>query len=181
MYRVRYNGFTLIELLAVMSIIGVLSSIVLTTVNTARMEARDANRKSTLAEIQKGLELYYSDHGYYPSGRVYSAWDTRPDMTPYWCFVGNRGCGDSLHPILDLVSAGYMKPPPEDPLNIQGGNWLDQSGIPDRSSGWSYLYCSNYDRPGGCPGDNQHYWLGTNLETSPSTPNLYGNYNLNSQ
>ena len=178
----RSKGFTLIEILAVMAIISVLSTVVLGAVTSVRLKARDGNRKATLVEIQKGLELYYSDHGYYPSGRGYSAWDARSDATPYWCFEGNRGCDDGYTlngPIKALVDGGYMKPPPEDPINLQGDNWLDQTIDPTRTTGWSYLYCSNYDRPSGCPRDNQHYWLGVNLESLPPTSDLYGNYKFN--
>ncbi len=77
------SGFTLIELLVVISIIGLLSSIVLTSVNSARAKARDARRKSDLHTIQLALELYYDKYGTYkwqgPDGMVAVAggWDTR--------------------------------------------------------------------------------------------------------
>lgn len=63
----RKKGFTLIELLVVISIISLLSSIVLASLNTARSKARDAQRQSDLAQIQNALELYYDKYGYYPS------------------------------------------------------------------------------------------------------------------
>jgi prepilin-type N-terminal cleavage/methylation domain-containing protein len=64
----RYkHGFTLIELLVVIAIIGLLSSVVFASLNTARGKARDARRKADLAELQKGLELYYDTYGGYPS------------------------------------------------------------------------------------------------------------------
>jgi prepilin-type N-terminal cleavage/methylation domain-containing protein len=52
------NGFTLIELLVVISIISLLSSVVLTSVNGARAKARDARRIADLKEMQKALEFY---------------------------------------------------------------------------------------------------------------------------
>ncbi|MBY0472743.1 type II secretion system GspH family protein [Patescibacteria group bacterium] len=64
----KARGFTLIELLVVISIIGLLASIVLTSLNSARAKARDATRLVTLKELQKALELYASDHnGLYPA------------------------------------------------------------------------------------------------------------------
>lgn len=59
-------GFTLIELLVVISIIGLLSSIVLTSVNSARAKARDARRATDIKQIQTALEFYYNDRGSYP-------------------------------------------------------------------------------------------------------------------
>jgi type II secretion system protein G len=64
--RTDQKGFTLIELLVVVAIIGMLASIVLASLNTARQKGRDARRVSDLREIQTALELYYSDHTAYP-------------------------------------------------------------------------------------------------------------------
>src|SRR5680860_400779 len=60
------RGFTLIELLVVIAIIGLLSSIVLASLNSARVKARDANRYSDLWNVKLALEMYYDDHGSYP-------------------------------------------------------------------------------------------------------------------
>jgi prepilin-type N-terminal cleavage/methylation domain-containing protein len=64
---IRSRGFTLIELLVVIAIIGLLSSVVLASLNTARAKANDAKRLADMRTIQTGLELYASDHnGLYP-------------------------------------------------------------------------------------------------------------------
>jgi type II secretion system protein G len=60
------KGFTLIELLVVIAIIGLLSSIVLASLNTARAKARDARRVSDLKQMQVALELYHLTNGSYP-------------------------------------------------------------------------------------------------------------------
>lgn len=62
------RGFTLVELLVVLAIIALLSSIVLTSLNAARVKARDATRKSQTVEFEKALELYYARNGNYPCG-----------------------------------------------------------------------------------------------------------------
>ena len=53
------TGFTLIELLVVIAIIGVLASIVLASLNSARQKSRDARRIADIKQIQLALELYY--------------------------------------------------------------------------------------------------------------------------
>jgi prepilin-type N-terminal cleavage/methylation domain-containing protein len=60
------RGFTLIELLVVIAIIGVLSSVVLASLNTARAKGYDARRFSDLRNVQTAVENYFSDHGAYP-------------------------------------------------------------------------------------------------------------------
>ena len=57
----KQRGFTLIELLVVIAIIGVLSAVVLASLNTARSKGSDAAIKSNLATIQTQAELYYGD------------------------------------------------------------------------------------------------------------------------
>lgn len=58
------RGFTLIELLIVIAIIGILSSVVLSSVSAARVQAYDAKVKSQLSNIRAAAELYFSAHGY---------------------------------------------------------------------------------------------------------------------
>ena len=60
------KGFTLIELLVVVAIIGLLSSVVLTSLNSARVKGRDAQRVQSIGQLKNALELFYNDKGYYP-------------------------------------------------------------------------------------------------------------------
>lgn len=63
----KTKGFTLIELLVVISMVGLLSSVVLSSLNNARVKARDAKKIETLKQIQTAIELYAADHdGQYP-------------------------------------------------------------------------------------------------------------------
>lgn len=59
----RERGFTLIELLVVIAIIGILSSVVLASLNGARKKGRDARRISDVKQIQLALEMYYDANG----------------------------------------------------------------------------------------------------------------------
>src|SRR5437868_5458773 len=106
------RGFTLIELLVVIAIIGVLSSVVLASLNSARSKGNDAKRVQSLRQVQTALELYANDHnGQYPNSggnwnSTCSAWTvtTQANEVP------------------GLVAGGYISQLPQDPdVNI-GGN-----------------------------------------------------------
>jgi prepilin-type N-terminal cleavage/methylation domain-containing protein len=57
----KSKGFTLIELLVVIAIIGILSSVVLASLNTARNKGADAALKANLTNIRAQAELVYDD------------------------------------------------------------------------------------------------------------------------
>lgn len=59
----RQQGFTLIELLVVIAIIGILSSVVLASLTTARTRGTAASIQSELASARSQAELYYSTIG----------------------------------------------------------------------------------------------------------------------
>lgn len=61
------KGFTLIELLVVIAIIGLLSTLAVVALSSAREKARDSKRLSDLKQIQTALELYYTDNNVYPT------------------------------------------------------------------------------------------------------------------
>jgi prepilin-type N-terminal cleavage/methylation domain-containing protein len=62
----KFNkGFTLIELLVVIAIIGILSSVVLASLNTARGKGADAAAKEDLNNMRAQAELTYDTKGDY--------------------------------------------------------------------------------------------------------------------
>ncbi|MCK5059856.1 MAG: type II secretion system protein [Candidatus Pacebacteria bacterium] len=111
------KGFTLIELLVVISIIGLLGSIVLSTLNTARQKSRDAKRKSDIKQLERALAFNYDKYGAY----------TQPEN--FWgdCSTGGTtgapgGCGsagdwDANSDLRDLIADGFISALPKDPLN----------------------------------------------------------------
>ncbi len=98
------RAFTLIELLVVIAIIGLLSSVVLASLNTAREKARDAKRKSDMHTVVQALSIYALDHGRYPDSVT----------------TGAAACGGisyCLAPVVEtyLVPDGYIPQAPADP------------------------------------------------------------------
>jgi prepilin-type N-terminal cleavage/methylation domain-containing protein len=62
------RGFSLVEILIVVSIIGVLASIVMPAMDSAREKALLAATLTELGSIKTAIELLYDDTGYYPNG-----------------------------------------------------------------------------------------------------------------
>ena len=139
------KGFTLIELLVVIAIIGILSSVVLASLSTARQKSRDAKRVSDIGQIQLGLELFFDANQSYPS------------TTPA---CGGAVCTTTANveaSVSALTSAGYL---PQSPVPPAGGTpsiYLYRGLV---SAGTECIAvataCTNY-------------WLGTILERADNT------------
>ncbi|MEK7604310.1 MAG: type II secretion system protein [Patescibacteria group bacterium] len=58
----RSRGFTLIELLVVIAIIGILSAVVLASLNSARAKGSDAGVKSNLSSVESQAAIFASNN-----------------------------------------------------------------------------------------------------------------------
>jgi type II secretion system protein G len=100
----KKKGFTLIELLVVIAIIGILSSIVIVSLNEARIKGRDAKRKQDLSNIMKAIELYKNDNGgSFTNGGFGSGWCTQ---------ISNPAHQDLKNALVPT----YLATLPQDPL-----------------------------------------------------------------
>jgi prepilin-type N-terminal cleavage/methylation domain-containing protein len=140
------KGFTLIELLVVIAIIGVLASTVLTSVNSARIKARDARRKADLRQISLALELYYDAYGAYPPHRPSnSCGGNRADWATSLCTNSNWLTTDA-----NFLS--FLPTVSKDPINRLGND----------DTPWWFALTYTY----GVSADRQLYDLLTNLENT---------------
>ena len=89
--KIKTKGFTLIELMTAVAIIGILSAIVLVSVNSFRVKARDAKRLSDMAQMQAALEMYKNAYGRYPDSDMsgVGTWDTTGNGTFITALVAN--------------------------------------------------------------------------------------------
>lgn len=95
------KGFTLIELLVVIAIIGLLSTLAVVALTSARTKARDSKRVADMKQVQTAMELYYSTNVAYPvcTGAVSGCTALSPDFLPGVANLKDPGgatpvCGD---------------------------------------------------------------------------------------
>lgn len=122
----KRHGFTLIELLVVMAIISLLSSVVLVSLNLARIKARDARRAADIDSIYKALYFYQDKFDNVPTSYSYGE-----SNTGGW----DQSAEGAFMPF--LVTAGFISKVPVDPVN----NGPVEPWIPN-APGWD-IYLNN--------------------------------------
>ena len=99
--RDRESGFTLIELLVVASILVVLAGLGLVQYKNGVTRSREAVLKTDLFNLRDAIDQFYADKGQYP------------------------GTLD------ELVSSGYLRRVPDDPLTMSNSTWQVVPSEPD--------------------------------------------------
>jgi len=121
------KGFTLIELLVVISIIGILSSFAVVSLNSARNKARDALRKADMTQIRTALNLYYSDNNdRYP---ICGNWDSGVADFGASVEAGSNCYNTILATALSTGAKPYLNPMPKDPKNSTNSSAIDSTYI----------------------------------------------------
>jgi general secretion pathway protein G len=95
------RGFTLIELLIVVTLVVVLAGIGLSTYSLSVKRAKEAVLLENLFRMRDSIDQYYADKGTYP-----------PDLT-------------------SLVTEGYLRQIPKDPLTESADTWQIVMSEPD--------------------------------------------------
>src|SRR5207253_6930776 len=98
------DGFTLIELLVVIALVSILASMAIVQYRNSIQSAKEATLKNDLYRMRDAIDQYYADKNKYPS-----ALDT-------------------------LVSDGYLRKVPEDPITKSADTWLTEPAEPDPSN-----------------------------------------------
>ncbi len=167
----RQHGFTLVELLVVIAIIGLLSTIGVVSLNSARAKARDAKRLSDVRQITSVLELYYNGKQQYPqspaTGRQMSDTDASGCVSEQNGVVGAPATGDVAAAACGAVPLLSVMPRPNVGTGTQEYRYVGYETAPAPAPSGTAVAAQLCDGSAGNT-DCQAYGIEFTLETSVS-------------
>ena len=110
-------GFTLIELLVVISVISLLASVIISSLNSARSKARDAQKREELHQIANAMELHYDKYGVYT---LFGCGD--PNNIGYFGYEDGGLYRKALSRCLE--EEGFLAPSPVNQGNYSYGGYI---------------------------------------------------------
>jgi prepilin-type N-terminal cleavage/methylation domain-containing protein len=114
------KGFTLIELLVVIAIIGILSSVVLASLSTARSRAADTKIKGQLVSMRAAMELYAVGANNYGTASATNGCIATPNVLPW---------SDTATGMSSLSSTGNYPATATLVCQTQGTGWAAQARL----------------------------------------------------
>ncbi|MCD6177853.1 right-handed parallel beta-helix repeat-containing protein [bacterium] len=107
----RQKAFTLPELLVIIFIIGILAVLIVMYFSHSKAKARDSRRISEINDLRKAVQMYYLEHGHYPTSTDSEDWcslEITDSTDPHYCKYLRQ----------ELVPK-YIKDLPQDPRALQ--------------------------------------------------------------
>lgn len=166
------KGFTLVEMMVGISIISLLSSVVLSSVNDTREKFRSAQMSSNVEEYRKAFAIGYDKYGGYPQG-------TQSGPSSY-CLGSSPSCGSS-DPVVNAVVLESLPSLP--PAGFFKYYWAPGAS-PMYGPSYQYYTCTSNngstDNKNACSTASIHWWSspgpcsqGTGYLFPNITPSIY--------
>lgn len=167
----KKKGFTLIELLIVIAIIGLLATLGIVSMSSARAKARDAKRISDLGQIRSAMELHFNDNGTYKledcskeeepvliqscpdDGITYIDWSEFKDPRGSKEHPDGEPCDGQSEDDVDSCNYAWTEFPNSTDYEVCAFLEEESDKFPDQEGGGYYISMNPDGFTAGCPGE----------------------------